>query len=669
HVPGSMACDKAEDLYENNARAGSSQLERDKNSSKQSAPTPASRRNQRRRELASREPLIKQEMGINVESLLREARGNGIDLTSNTPPDSPGHYSSPGPIPPNDDMENDNSGPIDLTMDEVIDLTGDIEISEDERTSRPPAADVTRNDDHAGGQHDEESDRDSLFNASDGQDNGGRGGIDFDQGHLNSFASEAPAPIPDPYPTTEPPTSNVILTKRISKPGRKRALDMIDGPAKDKPKQQAKKRRIEPNATSLFTAVRGKAIVRGRDGGVTKFNAVTSAGSDLAAKKALEKSLNLSSTTSTFRPDSNTPAIQTPGTSVSYIPVTNADDLEDFEDEEQNNVPDAREEDMQQEAVNALRRERWGMISKPTTTTEIVEEFLPDWGTLPAPDPEAPPLFLLRLSKQHTLRLMLKDWSKHQWQWYPRSKILKKEENDDARSSLPNTPTRRGSVSEVEWVQHKMALLDLVPQYHQVAQDISSKRIYSLWLDWSNSKDETERAYLKSQAVEERNSDGGWRLGEEERTGVIPLVADCSRAEELLFTVTDGTNAWRLDKPETSQVRKQVGSWAFLMPWEHHGKGGRSEGLSRRLARYLEVKEKFLIVQSPLVDEHNKHPHTLLIFASKSHHMGSLCGIPDEFKIRVKSLVMVHIVRVNEEVGQLTLLVATISKVLVHWMI
>ncbi|PVF94861.1 hypothetical protein CPB86DRAFT_817667 [Serendipita vermifera] len=627
------------------------QLERNNNSSRQSALASQTnlQRSQRRRELASREPQIKQDMDLNVEQLLREAGHDGIDLTSNTPPDSPAHYSSPGPISPNGDMGNVNSGPIDLTVDEVIDLTGDIEIIEVWGTNRPPAGDVTMNDSYAGGQHDEDSDRDSLFNGGDENEIEGHGVIDFDQGHLNSLAGEAPAPIPDPYPLTAPRTSNVVLTKRISRPGRKRALDLIDDQPKDKPQHQAKKRRTQPNATSLFTAVRGKTIVRGRDGEVTKFNAVRSAGSNLAAKIALEKSLNLTSTAVTFRTDSNPLATQTPSCPVGYTPITNPDDLEEYEDEEQENVSGAKEEDMQREAVNTLRRERWGIISKPATTTDYIGDFLPDWGSLPAPDPKAPPLFLLRLSKKYTLRLMLKECSKHQWQWYPRIKIPKKEENDDMR---PSPSIQQGAGSDVEWMQHKTALLDLAPQYHQVAQGISSKRIYELWLEWSSSKDEAERTYLKSQAMEERSSESGWRLGEEERTGVIPLVADCSRAEELLFTVTDGVNSWRLDKVETSQTRKHVGSWAFLMPWQHHSRVDQSEEISRKLARYLETKNKptlslfqFLIVHSSLVDEHNQHPHTLIIFASKSHQMGLLCGIPDEFRIRVRSLVIVHIGR------------------------
>jgi hypothetical protein len=233
-------------------------------------------------------------------------------------------------------------------------------------------------------------------------------------------------------------------------------------------------------------------------------------------------------------------------------------------------------------------------MSRYSSAADSTEEFLPSYGKLPAPDPKAPALFLLRLSKSHTLRLMLKEWSKHQWQWYPRNKIFKKEE-ENAYPFVPNESTQQGSISEVYWIQHKMSILDLAPQYHLVAQEISSKRIYDLWLQWSSSRDEVERAHLKSQALQERNSDSGWSIGEDERTGTIPLVADCSRAEELLFTVNDGVNSWRLDEVETSQSRKQVGSWAFLLPWQYRGRE-ESNDLYMKLAKYLEKKDKVSFV-------------------------------------------------------------------------
>jgi hypothetical protein len=310
----------------------SGQLERNKNSSSRSSvPTPASHANSRRkatrrdRDASLREPRVKQEMSIDIEPLLREGGENGIDIDSDTPPDSPTQYSTPALDFPNAVIGNDDSEIIDLTTAQVIDLTEDGEVEGGRRNNQP---------------HNQDSDQDSLFDGPEGHEDESHGGIDFDQDHLNWVTSETPTPPVDALSPIAPSTSNAIIAKRIYKRSRPQALDIVENrpPPKDKTLHQAKKRRIEPsNKTSLFTAVRGKVIVKGRDGTTTNFNATTSAGSNLAAKLALEKSLSMSSTTTTPRAESIF-SVQTSNSSVRYAPVTNPDDLEDYEDEEQQDI-------------------------------------------------------------------------------------------------------------------------------------------------------------------------------------------------------------------------------------------------------------------------------------------------------------------------------------------
>ena len=55
------------------------------------------------------------------------------------------------------------------------------------------------------------------------------------------------------------------------------------------------------------------------------------------------------------------------------------------------------------------------------------------------------------------------------------------------------------------------------------------------------------------------------------------------------------------------------------------------------------MARQFLVIEYPLVNEHYKNPHTLIVFASRSRTIGELCGLPEDMMKSRKSLVIVHL--------------------------
>ncbi|KIM29135.1 hypothetical protein M408DRAFT_329136, partial [Serendipita vermifera MAFF 305830] len=465
----------------------------------------------------------------------------------------------------------------------------------------------------------DESDDDSLFDGPDLEEDR--------ESHKNDGNILWHLPPDDPQYSSQNAGASrpmdLIVTPTISVPplikkGQKRALDFDE----DTQEQSRKKRsgsRVTP-MPSLLTAERGKVVERRRDGEYRIFNAQSSAGSALAAKMAQKHE---ESDIKSYSQPSNKPVVADPA------------DLEDYEDED---------EPLKQEAstitdpqIQAMY-DKWSQVEKPRSSYDSVSHLLTTGSSRSTLEPNAPPLFLLAINKETTLRLTARNCSQAYPQWYLADAVKKEEETYDTDDCDMIYPV------DMIWRQHKAHLPDLLPQYHDLVWRKSLKRQEELRVEINRAElrrdVETTRRLEEQMRTELASS---WRLGERERTCVIPRVADIVSAESILFTTDDGKQVISLNDP----AKRMVGGWAELVLFRHGSEipGEHEHETYETLARTLEKQEKFLVISYGMVDEHNKNPHTLLIFASRSRTIGELCGLPEDMMRRRKSLVVVHVGR------------------------
>ena len=269
---------------------------------------------------------------------------------------------------------------------------------------------------------------------------------------------------------------------------------------------------------------------------------------------------------------------------------------------------------------------------------------------LAAPSPFSPPLFLLRISKTQTLRLMARNCSIPHAQFF----VVAKEEETRPES-------------EPIYMQHKQHLLDLLPQYHLLAWQQSLKRRGELKERMDGALVRKDMEQLQQLEKEyQKELDGSWRLGEKEKTKVIPRSANMADAEKVLFMQHCSTSTQALSYHITEPSMRTPGSWAELV-LHQHGYVGPSEQDQKdytSLAEMLEKEEKvsgfliiwwpsptydhafdtkFLVVENEVVNKHYGCPHTLVIFASRSRKIGELCGLPEDMMRSRRSLVVVHL--------------------------
>lgn len=229
---------------------------------------------------------------MDAQETLRRA-SKVFDLTSDTPPRSPtpvyeraASMDSPGPISPEPEQATEG-GAIDLTSaDEPIIIDDDSDVLQDSTTANPNAMEMDR---QGGG-----SDRDSLFEG-DEETNRRWEFNDIEESERSDiFALSTLQSLPSERPSSRLNTSTSNLPPPIFQPpqiksGRKRALDVMEEQESSKSRPPPKKAKSIGIArtNSLFTAVGGKAVVRGREGAYQSFSAINSSGSKLAEKKRI----------------------------------------------------------------------------------------------------------------------------------------------------------------------------------------------------------------------------------------------------------------------------------------------------------------------------------------------------------------------------------------------
>lgn len=173
-------------------------------------------------------------------------------------------------------------------------------------------------------------------------------------------------------------------------------------------------------------------------------------------------------------------------------------------------------------------------------------------------------------------------------QWYPLHNVKKEEDPlESASEDLGNMPFRVDTM----WKQHTTHLLILLPEYHDLAWRASLRRQDEI-------RKEIGRAELKrdsegaSQLEEKMRVElaSSWRLGEKERTQVIPRVADIATAESVLFDIYDGKQTVSLEDP----MKRVVGGWAELVLFQHGEEipSKKEHESYEELARMLEKKQK-----------------------------------------------------------------------------
>ncbi|CCA66467.1 hypothetical protein PIIN_00153 [Serendipita indica DSM 11827] len=487
---------------------------------------------------------------------------------------------------------------IDLTLHDIIDLT----IEPSANLAQDTRKQSRRN--HQLGECD--SDRDSLFEQE--RD------LDSDDESLGKGSEEDVCPAPQGFDVPAVPAFLVTQKK-----GRKRALDLVEDdvdsiqiPVQQQPHKKLRLAR-GVKGSSLFTAVQGKVVVKKRDGRYTRFDAEKSAGSVLAKKKA------------------NTTGEEAVQQNIPQRPLT-VDDLEDYEDED--DAPPSTLDAPTSSKVKSM----WDDVSQPSIFSKALPELPKIANRGRIHDPLAPPLFLLRISPESTLRLMMREWSCSlpQWCYISRSRpevIATKEENTSHDDST------------YTWVEHDTHLLVVAPQFHHQAWEASSIRQENLITLINKTKDDQKVHKLRQELELERNA--SWIDGELEKADIVPRIADIVDAEHLLFSFSRGSEILHLDKGRCSIEKRLSGGWAELVPYTYKVEvPGRLDVLEyEQVSGVLAKRRKFLLLWSPLVDALYKYPHTLVVFSSRSQDMFELLSIPNSFPRGRRSLVIVHIGR------------------------
>ncbi|KAG8839013.1 hypothetical protein FRC18_001383 [Serendipita sp. 400] len=544
--------------------------------------------------------------------------GDQIDLTGNSPPDSPLQATYPVDAQQAEFISPKSRHTIDLT--EII----EVDLTRDEPMEAVTAASATSgirssiieplpNLDDAIVET-QDSERDTLFDGT---------GSESEFSSVEEAGDQAP-PL-DHLSTLKMLYANqeLILTQQQQIPtvgkkrGRKDALEItneVKKPASNRIEQidqrASKRRRVNGPKTgpSLFTAVNGRPMIRERNGQYSEFVPQKSSGSVLAKQRleTLEKAPN--SNRESERPTALIPP---------RLFDTNADDLEDYEEVEEDEIIVPPQQAV---VVPLATPPRWADIQRPNSAAV---HHLIDMRNRPKfVDTTAPPLFLLRLSRDKTLRLMLQDVSPSRILWYPAF-------DEHIKPDPDSTAPRIG----YGWVKHELHLLTLAPQFHTLPwkestakQDILLARINKAV---NSSKGASLQAELNLELAKEQKR--FWRLGEKEKSVVVPRVGNIAEAERILFTVPLGGTTTLLDRRILGGDRLHAGSWAQLVPYESRSEKPSADNETELevLIRWMDKQGKFLILHSPTVDAHHQHPYTVIIFSSRSNAIRGLCGLPD----------------------------------------
>jgi hypothetical protein len=265
------------------------------------------------------EATIKQELDLDTAPIIQRA-AEPVDLTAESPPRSPTPLYEPSAF-------GDGIGSPDIQRtngEDVIDLTSVDDVIYIEDDAGGPESALGNRGTRESNEPGEESDRESLFGGNE-EPEFRREFNEMDDADIFTYQSQPSvrsAPISvrsDSLSQTSPRSTPFPQIKS----GRKRALDImeeLDSTATRPPPKKAKSVGLS-RTNSLFTAVGGQAVVRGRNGAYQAFSAVNSSGSKLA-----ERQRNRTSNDITLKPAGSKDVIS-PG-----IPVVIPEDLEDYEE-------------------------------------------------------------------------------------------------------------------------------------------------------------------------------------------------------------------------------------------------------------------------------------------------------------------------------------------------
>lgn len=341
-------------------------------------PKPKNKRQQVNEQIASMK-IIKQEMDIDVP------QDQVIHDLTNAPSPSPSTSplsSHTDALSESNDMTGNGAGfryspngDIDLTMDEdgCVDLTASsppIDLTEDEPTDyhanhgRRPSHEANAMRNEAGGRR-EPSPTNSLFDddeealSREREEQEERRTVTrtrmedealMNAQRANLFGTRDDATVNSVDGDVSGISSNITpkpgLTFPVIKKGRKRALDVteessIPSTSLDSTPTPASKRtkhlghgKSSRTTTSLFTAVKGKAVVRDRTGVVRHFDVLSSAGTRLASDTASERAINAQLDQFNDR-DRVTRAAAAPIAHTYGAYSGNPDDLEEYDEDEE----------------------------------------------------------------------------------------------------------------------------------------------------------------------------------------------------------------------------------------------------------------------------------------------------------------------------------------------
>lgn len=137
-----------------------------------------------------------------------------------------------------------------------------------------------------------------------------------------------------------------------------------------------------------------------------------------------------------------------------------------------------------------------------------------------------------------------------------------------------------------------------MPQYHHLAWVASLARQQPLKVDIEAAKfREDVETSSRLEEVLRKEQEPYWRLGEKERTRVLPRVANIADAEEVLFNQFCANMALKIE----DALMRRPGSWAELV-LHQHGHVGPSQ----------EDKEDYVKLAETLEQEQGEFSLTIL---------------------------------------------------------
>jgi hypothetical protein len=173
-----------------------------------------------------------------------------------------------------------------------------------------------------------------------------------------------------------------------------------------------------------------------------------------------------------------------------------------------------------------------------------------------------PSLFLLRISNTRTLRLMARNCSEPHTQCY----MVTSAEKAARRNGDPFPDEQELDPATLRPKYHKEHLLDLMPQYHLLAWFASFARQETLNVEIEAAiRRKDVEAFSRLDEACQKEVESNWRMGEKERTRVLPRFASITDAEEIIFRQLCGNTPFKV---EEAQMRRP-GSWAELVLHQH----------------------------------------------------------------------------------------------------